>query len=200
MMSSCDTGDTGDPNTAATTATVATSASSVLSSDHQPVCQVHKAALISITDGRIVRESGFVRIAETRVSVLDHNLNQIGPEVCLDSINGGSSRWINGVWVKIGPETQLDDVSRRNFHREPPCVRVCDVVRLGFGQGLARSMAASALSGPQPSTVHDRPLSAPSPPRINPRSNHTGVVIFVPHLLTPRSQSPPQIHHKIGLE
>ncbi|KAK1570145.1 hypothetical protein QYE76_027234 [Lolium multiflorum] len=191
--------DTGDPTTAATTtaptagtttvttAATGTSASSVHTSDQ---LLVHKAALISISNDTIVRKPGFLKIAGTRVWVFDQFWRQIGPDVCLDSINGGSSRWINGMWVKIGPETRVDYVSRRNFRREPPCVRVCDVIRLGGGQGLARSMAASALSGPQPDTVHDRQLSAPIPPRINPRSRSTGAVVFVPQLLAPRSQSP----------
>jgi hypothetical protein len=92
------------------------------------VDQVRKAALISIIDGKIVRNPGFLRIVEARVSVLHINLKQIGPEVCLESINGGASRWINGVRVKIGPETKVAAYSHHDLHREPPCVHVCDVV------------------------------------------------------------------------
>jgi hypothetical protein len=71
---------------------------------------------------------GFLRITDARVSVLDANLKQIGPEIRLESVNGGASRRINGLWIKIGPETKFSAHTRRDLHREPPSVRVCDVV------------------------------------------------------------------------
>jgi hypothetical protein len=153
---SAPSGDTGDPNPAAdihTAAAVPTAAA--VSPLATPSVQVRKAAIISVNDGKIVRAPGFLRITDARVSVLDINLRQIGSEIALKSINGGASCKINGLWIKIGPETRISASACRDFHREPPSARVCDVVRLGGQLGLAQSMAACAqpVSGPQPNTV-----------------------------------------------
>jgi hypothetical protein len=111
-----------------------------------------------------------LKIVESRVSVLNSDLQQIGPEVVLDSIRCRASRWINGVWVKIGPETKDCVQIRRDFCWESPCARACEVVRLRQQLGLARSIAACVQPGfgPQPNTILAAPLSAHTPPRINP--------------------------------
>jgi hypothetical protein len=60
--------------------------------------------------------------------VLKFDLQQIGPEVVLDSISCGACRWINGVWVKIGLETKDCAQFCHDLRREPSCKCACEVV------------------------------------------------------------------------
>jgi hypothetical protein len=113
--------------------TAATTSIPALTSDQPhfplpPAALVRKDTIISISDGILSRDPGFLKIVKTRVSVLNSNLQQIGPEVALDSICCGASRWINGVWVKIGPETKELVKNHRDFRREPSFACACDVV------------------------------------------------------------------------